>query len=412
MASVGTLASGAQPAAETSVRCELKPEAVNPMDSAVYWARQYIDAVPTRPSEATYVPEGLPKDSQYFLLNIAGRKIPLILASGEDARTAVLYADTNGDGWLSNEKSYKCEPAKSVRSNWNKFGPVTFQLGSGEQKAKVELGFMWLAPTYLGVYPPNLHKGQFRLAGDQYTVAIIDGDMDGTYGKVFSVPPAGVTRPECDFLMIDLNHDGKFPNWTYFQQSEVMPLGKFVKLAGSYYSVNVAADGTAVELKKTEPALGTLDLGGADVQLKLWSDAGEQDLAGAEKLWKLPAGTYWAVAARLHLADSTGEKWTFYNYRETGSLRNFQVRADETTTFKLGTPFQIKTSARRSGKETVSIGVLLEGQAGDLYSLAVTRNAKSVVKAQTPTGNTVAEPKFQIVSDTGKVLASGQFEYG
>jgi hypothetical protein len=413
VAGAATSAFGAQPPAEASIRCELSPYAVNPTDFTTYWARQYLSPVSPRPSEVKDTPKGLPQDSRYFVLNAAGRRIPLVMAFGQNPRSAVLYIDANGDGRLSDDKAYKCASMKAGSTSWTGFGPVTLQSGSAdEKKTTVELGVVWAAENLLVAYPVNLRQGRFRLAGNDYKVAVIDGDLDGRYGRMFSVPESPVRRPECDFVMIDLNHDGKFPNWTYFQQSELMPLGKFVKLADSSYSVAVAADGTTLELWQAHPELGTLDLGGADIELKLWSDAGEQDLVGSEKQWRLPAGTYWAVAARLNQADSAGGKWVFSNYRQTGTLQNFQVRAKETTILKLGPPFRIKINAERNEDRTVSIGLLLEGQAGELYSLAVMRTAKSGTAAKPPAATRVAEPKFEIVSDAGKVLAAGQFEYG
>ena len=67
---------------------------------------------------------------------------------------------------------------------------------------------------------------------------------------------------------------------------------------------------------------------------------------------------------------------------------------------KPGPPLLIKTDVQTKGRE-VSIGLIVEGQAGEKYAGGVKKNERW----QPP-------PRFKVVDKAGKVLASGVFKYG
>jgi hypothetical protein len=100
---------GAQPADETGIRCTLSPATT---DASMYLVRQIFLSTSSRPSQIQDMPQGISANPKYFLVNIAGANIPLVLASWQNMDKAVLYVDTNGDGRLSDEKGYPCPAAK------------------------------------------------------------------------------------------------------------------------------------------------------------------------------------------------------------------------------------------------------------------------------------------------------------
>jgi len=66
---------------------------------------------------------------------------------------------------------------------------------------------------------------------------------------------------------------------------------------------------------------------------------------------------------------------------------------------KAGPPIIVKTDVRRVANQ-VSIGLVLEGQAGERYR-AVRKN-----------GRTIAAPALRIVNEAGQVVLDGSFRYG
>jgi len=229
-------------------------------------------------------------------------------------------------------------------------------------------------------------------------VAVVDGNFDGRYGKIFSTPIKNIWRPGCDSFAIDLNRNGRL-DWALYERSELTPLSRMIKIEDTYYSIDVATNGTALELKKVEPEFGILDLGGADVKMKLWSDAAEQNITGSEENRRLPAGKYRTIFIELNQKDSSGNRWTLTSSR-AGKLEDFEIRPGRKSSFKIGPLFQIKTTAQRSSNN-VLIGFDLEGQAGEQYRADVGRN-----------GIRVSPPVFKIIDESGNVVDTGRFKYG
>ena len=98
------------------------------------------------------------------------------------------------------------------------------------------------------VYPAYYRYGRLRLNGRIHKVAVVDGDHDGQFGLIVSVPTDSRWRwPRSDVFAIDSNGDGKFETSLYARCSEVMPLSRMVLLDGSYYAIDVAPDGSRLD---------------------------------------------------------------------------------------------------------------------------------------------------------------------
>jgi len=96
----------------------------------------------------------------------------------------------------------------------------------------------------------------------------------------------------------------------------------------------------------------------------------------------------------LSATDENGNKWVL-DLAKGQSLAGLKDRSAKT-----GPPLLIKTDVQISGSD-VSIGLVVEGQAGEKYAGGVQKNKQW----QQP-------PAFNIVDEAGKVLASGRFKYG
>ena len=96
----------------------------------------------------------------------------------------------------------------------------------------------------------------------------------------------------------------------------------------------------------------------------------------------------------LSKTDENGDKWIL-DLAKGQSLSGLKDRNAKT-----GPPLLIKTDVKINGSN-VSIGLIVEGQAGEKYVGGIQKN-----------GQWQQPPAFNIVNQAGKVLASGRFKYG
>jgi hypothetical protein len=101
----------------------------------------------------------------------------------------------------------------------------------------------------------------------------------------------------------------------------------------------------------------------------------------------------------IHLAalsgkDQAGNRWVIELLE--GQPRYFY----SSNKLKSGPPLLVATSVEFKGTDAL-IGLEVKGQAGEKYSGGALKNGKQV-----------EAPKFDIVNEGGKILASGQFKYG
>ena len=380
--------------------CKLRYQTVDTLESTIYLACQNMVRCSRKPAQLKDLPKNKSGRFSYYLAKIADRDIPVVVDRTKRVR---LYMDTDGDGYLSDEKRFISKAVKrrlfgSV--DHYKFGPISVEFDKPDGKyAKRIYVITRNNLDNRHICPADYRKGKVLLDQNIYDVAVVDGDFDGKYGKILSLPIKNISRPGCDSFAIDLNRDGIF-DFNYYLHSEVMPLSRMVRIGNSYYSINIAADGTSLELNKIQPEFGTLDLGNANVKLKLWSDAAQQYISNLKNNGPIPAGKYEARFIEWNQIDSEKKAWTFTCYGNTGALRDFEITENKTTSFKIGPPFQIKTTAQKI-RETVNIGFKLVGQTGEEYRHGFKRN-----------GIRVSPPVLRITDESDKVVYSGMFKYG
>ena len=382
-------------------RCRLKFKALSKHDDMlVALAMQDLTGTRDKPSEIKDLPKGLTTDCVYFLAEVVGKSTPMVLAYYNRLEYSILYMDTNGDCRLSDEKPYRPKIKKRHSYKEYVFGPFLLKSQESEGGCQVEFYATTTHGQHLSLKPSGYRFGKVRLGKNAYKLAVMDGNFDGRYDKVFSLPVQKTYRVGCDIFAIDLNNGDKMWHLSLINRSEIMPLGRMVKVQNAYYGIDVAPDGTTLELKKVEPQFGTLDFNGANAKLKLWSDTGDHYLFGSEGHWQLPAAKYMALRIELSQIDSEQNVWTFSGRPKAGPLRDFEIRAGQTISFKTGPPFSIKTDIRQSANR-VSIGLNLEGCTEEQYRFPVLKGGKRQ-----------PAPTFKIVDESGKELLSGAFEYG
>jgi hypothetical protein len=372
-------------------------------------ASQLLRPETSRPEGIHDLPASFGKPA-YYLIKSGDRQIAAILDFSKGLRLCV---DTDGDGSLAQERYFapkRVSTAKEDRAR--RFGPVLLTFAAGQDRATCSF-YVWCysldTPGPMIVCPASYKAGALRLQGRPYQVAVVDGDYDGRFSTVLKLPLGeGWQMPGCDLFGIDLNHDGAF-SFSPCQRPEIWPLGKMVAVGGSYYAIDVAADGSSLTLSKTEPEFGTLALEPNDItaSLRLWSDAADQNLPDIWE-WRLPAGKYKAIDATFRKTDSSGDVWTFngntsassaQGYVHLGPLDAFEIRPGETTTLKVGPPFVVKTLAEKTQPGVVLIDTVLTDSAGVEYLMDFHRNN------ELPT-----ERPFRIVDVKGTVLVEDAFK--
>ena len=102
----------------------------------------------------------------------------------------------------------------------------------------------------------------------------------------------------------------------------------------------------------------------------------------------------WRGVPALVLTDEKGDRWVLDPLKGQ-PLSKFKNRGD-----KLGPPLLVKTDSWIENGE-VSIGLIVQGQAGEKYVGGARKNGKW----QPP-------PRLSIVDEAGSVLESGMFRYG
>lgn len=96
----------------------------------------------------------------------------------------------------------------------------------------------------------------------------------------------------------------------------------------------------------------------------------------------------------LTMTDDAGNTWTLT------PIKGQPISRFENSEKPLGPPLRVTADIRIKG-EVASIGLIVEGQAGERYIGGALKN-----------GKLEPAPTVQIISDQGDILVSGQFEYG
>jgi hypothetical protein len=95
----------------------------------------------------------------------------------------------------------------------------------------------------------------------------------------------------------------------------------------------------------------------------------------------------------LAATDKNGDNWTL-------GLMGVPPRLPEGCT-RAGAPLLVKADVSSGSGQSISIGLTIQGQAGEVYEPGMARS-----------GIRMPAPKFKILNESGTVLGSGSFEYG
>jgi len=391
-------------------RCRLVRKRIAPDSSLMWLVQQGVTPLGSKPDNVQDLPAGFDYPRYYA---IQSGDATVLAVADFSQKLARLSVDTDGDGVLSEERCFTAEVNKGspVSGRGQHLGPISllsrdspggindgFNVGCFRQDTR---GLLMPSPAFY-------RTGKIRLAGQIYQVAVVDGDCDGLFKSILPLPLADRTlwtRPRCDVFAIDLNRDGKF-DLSMREKSEVCPLGRLVRVEDAYYAIDIAPDGGSLSLSRTEPQFGTLALDANDVaaELRLWSDAADQYLP-ANRQWQLPPGRYAAIHGALTAKDASGDIWTFlastpvFAADRMGPLDYFTIEPGKTTSVRIGPPFVVKTTTKKTGRssDNMYISPVLVGCAGEEYSAVLRRD-----------GGPLLAPAVTILDEKGTTLASSR----
>ena len=384
--------------------CKLRPKgADSPSASALTTlASQALTPLPAAPNNVMDLPETFKRPS-FYRMQAGARTLTVVVNFSGTPRLCV---DTDGNGSLAKEQVFPVKSVKEAKQLRHRFGPIRIAPEAGDDQA----GATFYAMIYrrdkagtLWLYPTHTRYGKLRLGKQVYKVALMDGDYDGQFGSVVSLPVDNRWRmPYCDAFAIDYNRDGKFMRSDY-GRSEVAPLSRMIAVHGTYYSVHIEPDGSKLNLQPIEPERGQLTFKPSDakVDLRLWSDAADQYVSFASSGLDLPTGKYQALQTVLRMPDGDGHEWTLAASPNVGRMSLFEIRAGQTTHVKLGPPFVVTSRIEQRSPDLVHITPVLRGCAGEEYRLDFRRNNRRP-----------PDRAFKIVTEDGTVLDKGRFKYG
>jgi len=357
-----------------------------------------------KPRSLKGVPEGGIGERFYFAADLGGVDCVFVFGG---AKPPMLYVDTDADGDLSDESPCsaggQAEGVVASKFVTTIFGPISLGPAGGPSEKTAQLSVrahFFADATRLILYPAGVRAGEIRLGGRSYQVAVVDGDCDGRYDGIVTLPLNLTEGPLFDVLGIDLNGNHTFEMILDPPLFETLPLPKMLSVEDTYYSVDVAADGSAIRLKEIEPAFGTLDAGSPDVEAVFLSENGFHVLSGSEGKWRLPAGKYVPLQVTLKKADDSGLTWKLSGQFNPTELPCLEISPGETQTLDLGPPLSAQTNVQsRAG--FVSIGFSLVGRGNETYAPGAMKD-----------GQRNPAPKFEIADESGKVVLSDAFQYG
>ncbi len=332
--------------------------------------------------------------------------ITLLLTYSSENKTKMpdeLRVSTDEKPDFSAIKPLTPEPPASILSRrlpGTLFTNVKFDFTHADQQYPLTMDFTIHRddkyPQYAMYKLTTVRVGKIELDGKTVKAVLIDGNGNGLFND--SGP-----RRRGDVLLIDANNNGKLERVRgqshYDFGGEIFPVTPMLRIDSQYYKCVIPPNGASLSLESVEPELGTILADGKKMQAQLLGPVYVNTAAGKSETITVPIGKYNLLKLNETRLDKSGRKWSVDTGTFGQSKSTLEVKAGETASLPQTELIKISAQIHQSGN-----GRRISAQYQTAQGLRVT-DAK--VNNKRPKA-----PKYEIHDSEGKLIASGNLEYG
>ncbi|MCS7187367.1 MAG: hypothetical protein RMK89_10490 [Armatimonadota bacterium] len=297
-----------------------------------------------------------------------------IFAVAEQNGEFILFADTNGNNDLTDERPFSSRQRGYMRA----FGPIPMRIQINGRTLIRYIGAEVIpqpnGEVSFHLLAASRWKGTVNWDGRTLPVTIIDANADGLVNERDSLVLGDET------------------------QRRRLPVSGRLGIDGRFFRFHVPPTGEHLVFEAVQLKSAILKFQGEEVSLTLEGDDGQWILEGRNGQVVAPVGEFRLMNVTLFRKDEQGRKWQFSAYAfgpaapkllipEAGTNLNFE-------------PLKVSLVWNRKGEEIE-------------FSLDIkTENGMSLSDLRFDGFRRPPEPKLRLVAPNGKVIAEPQFHYG
>jgi hypothetical protein len=276
-------------------------------------------------------------------------------------------------------------------------------------------------------------EGEITVDGQKLRIVVTDYNSNGRFDDL-SGPDANVQygdgsvylRPG-DMIFVNPGPQEAYAYDPTMSDSQHF-VAKTIALGGRFYDLRITPAGDTLTVEPSTLEVGHVSNPQRGYRGMVYGDLGVLKItADAEGRAALPVGSWKLLSytidrtgdaqpegqtgaapsllqtlanAVLSSAQPTRPRTTMVSARMVGDQAAFAVRSGETTELRFGPPYTPKVTASYLRGDQLSLGLSLVGVGGEACSNLVVNGARP------------PKPAFTITDPEGKVVASGNFEYG
>lgn len=293
-----------------------------------------------------------------------------------------VFVDTDCDGQLSDEEAVI---AFNITPYNVRFGPVKIvtETDDGYLTYHVNLrAYIYNNNKRIYIQPACWYEGNILAEDKQVKIRLIDRNANGRFDDK-SMDPYST-----DFVQL-----------IYPDKRETSWVGKYLKVGGKLYNLNIAGDGAWVSLEPAENVVyGKLEVDG---KIGRFSAGGENGLFRIEPengKAELPEGTYAIQGWNITKETENGDIWELRAGRISGEKGKFTVKNGNFVPLKLGTSIASEINSQYSS-----------GQYNFSHSITDAVNSNITIYRNSERAEA---PELLITNKEGTYKRTYAFEYG
>jgi hypothetical protein len=323
-----------------------------------------------------------------------------------------LYVDLNRNGDLTDDKPFNTKDIEgtptadrvAAQSTFDRV-PVSLERDgvTVEHVFGLFVDYTWTPQAWRTIVQMRslvYREGEIVQNGRKIPLLLIDRNSNGRFddGASSRRDAAYSQISDGDLLLVNPKlhgsqsaADASNPAWHF--------VNKTICLEDHFYQMDVSPFGDRMKLEPSKSAVGYVNNASSVYRAVLFSDEhGVLGITGTtDRKVSLPAGKWEIASYTVGVSDNAG---TVVAASFQDKPTAFEVQQDSTTELSFGPPFRAIVTASRAADGKVGLSLSLVGRAGE-------RCGSLLVGGKRPPA-----PKFEVRSQAGDVVYSGQFEYG